>query len=115
MNIVEMKKMIGDFHRKVGTIQHYEELNELGLDPFDATGNFSNSSLPALTQFCRINKDYHITTYLGGKHVNYVVEGDHVYVLAEGDTNPELELVLPKEFYDHLLTLLKKLCGRPEI
>ena len=63
----------------------------LDIVPTTQLGLFARTRLGELQAFCRSNPEYHIVSFL--KHnsiqVNAVVEGAGLYMLGQGDSDPE--------------------------
>ena len=98
------KKLNSDFHRKVGTINWYEDLEAIGLTPLNVGCSFWECHLEMLLKFCHDHPEYHIITRLSAhKTVNRLVRGGYLFSLASGDKDPDLERVYPPEVVDHMM------------
>ena len=90
---IEMLVSIDDFTARVGLINSYIELEWLGFKLNNYCASFKPANLSALLEFCRINSEYHVVTYVSpGRYVNKYVSGARTYCLANGDKNPALVL-----------------------
>ena len=103
MDISYYKRLNGEFSRRIGLMTYYVDLEKLGLSPRSAIGTFWPRDIPILLEFCRKNPNYHIVTDVkSGGRVNKYVEGNHMYKLAKGDTDPDLQLQFPQEVKNHI-------------
>lgn len=118
LDVEYYKQLNYDFHKKVGSLGWYEDLEAIGITPRDAVGTFGSSDTTMLLKFCKDNPQYHIITRLSAaKTVNKFVNGNYIYTLAAGDRNPNLELNFPPEVVDHLMSDIMALIQRvkPEV
>jgi hypothetical protein len=84
---------IDEFHRRVGLVGSYLELEWLGFKIESYGGSFRARRLPELIGFCTANPEYHIVTYTDlGRFANKNVPDKDLYFLAKGDKNPNLVL-----------------------
>lgn len=113
LDIAYYKRINSEFHRRVGTLNWYEDLEALGFTPDCVIGAFYLSDIPALQQFCLSNSKYHIVTYISSLvMVNRFDKSGRFYFLADGDKDPSIELVFPQEVDDHLAAEFHLLLNR---
>ena len=79
------------FEERTGLLSSWE-LEELGFHMDDLSGMFGDSAAGILVEFCTKNPQYHIVSASCGRFENRYVSGRNVYMLAEGDKNPNLVL-----------------------
>ena len=118
MDIRYYKHLGHTFKERTGTILWYEDLLELGLEPRNVAASFYESDCNLLQSFCRENPEFHIVTRISDYlTVNKFVPGNHLFRLARGDQDPELELVYPPEIVDHLMGEIELIVKRmkPEV
>ena len=80
------------FAERTGELSDWRELLRLGLEPDTVGGGFSSEKAEILLNYVLRDSAYHIITYVGpDRYVNRFVEGpNNLYLLADGDANPNL-------------------------
>ncbi len=90
-----------------------DHLDLCGIVPDTLIGYFFSTRLPELIQYCKTHPQYHIMSLLPNQvKVNRSVEAARLFILAEGDADPELWYSPPfdqKNFED--LEIYKFDCG----
>ena len=114
-NQLEVTNDIGPFYRRIGLLCTYPQLEWLGFYLDNSEGMFTLSQSRMLLEFCRDNPEYHVVTCTHpGRLENRYVPGKNVYLLAEGDKNPNLVLdmfwkknacLLEEEMFDQALAI----------
>ncbi|MBM4253979.1 MAG: hypothetical protein FJ146_18585 [Deltaproteobacteria bacterium] len=90
---VELMVIFDDYFDRVGVVKNFYELERLGLTGHDFCGCFGTDLLPSLKMFIAENPTYHIVSSLGeGRVVNRLCENARSYLIANGDSEPLLEL-----------------------
>ena len=113
LDIARYKKMNHEFDRRVGLLNWYEDLEALGFQTTCISGSFSHRDVPMLEEYCKDNPSYHIVSFISLIHtVNRLDYRGSSFFLANGDSDPSLELILPQEVSDHFATELKLLIDR---
>lgn len=113
LEIEYYKEKNSDFYMKTGIICWYEDLENLGLTPRTVTGTFIAPDVPTLQKFCEQNPQYHIVSTISElKKVNKYLPGNHTYKLANGDSNPDLEIVYPPEMIEHVASEIMLIAKR---
>jgi hypothetical protein len=90
------------FEERTGLLSSWE-LARLGFQMNDLSGMFWECSTGILLEFCKNNSQYHIVSASCGRFENRYVPGKNVYMLAEGDRNPNLVLDMCLKRDQHLL------------
>ena len=91
------------FMERVGIIKDYYELYQIGIDSDTLLGGFYSSTSWKLKKYCLRYSGYHIVSHFKGqKWLNRYEPGAVCYYLADGDDDPELELILSKNSVDQL-------------
>ena len=81
------------FSERTGPLWNYSELNGLGFRMFSFTGAFWPSDVPMLLDYCKKNPCYHIISITAsGIYKNCYMPDQRLYVLGDGDSNPDFEL-----------------------
>ena len=107
------KRINHEFYTRVGVIECAERLGAMGLETISIIGTFWPKTAPQLLDICAKDNKIHIVSSLqAGLLVNRYVEGDHRYWLADGDSDPNLELRLPPEVVNHIFSELNQLIRR---
>jgi len=80
------------FVERTGMLTNWRELLPLGLEPDTVGGAFDRCRVQVLLSFVSANPAYHIITFVGPyRYVNkFVAEGKTLYLLADGDSDPNL-------------------------
>ena len=113
VDIEYYKRINHEFFKRVGAINCVDRLHEMGLNPTSIIGTFWPRDVPKLIEVCARNPNLHIITNTKlGITVNRYVEGDGRYQLADGDSDPNLELRLPPEVINHIFSELNHLIRR---
>ena len=116
VDIAYYKRINSEFYRRVGVINCVLRLNKLGLEPQCIIGTFYLSDIEKLFEICNENPSFHIITHIGsGLTVNHFVQGKYRFRLAEGDSDPSIELRLPPEVCNHFLAELNHFIRRANI
>ncbi|MBM4253805.1 MAG: hypothetical protein FJ146_17700 [Deltaproteobacteria bacterium] len=90
---IELYTDCDGFEARVGLIRNYYQLKFLDFDVQSFSGCFRLDSAAMLLEFCRVNPDFHVVSCVApGRYVNYYEPGDHVYFLADGDSDPSVVL-----------------------
>ena len=90
-NNLEITDDCDAFEERTGLLSN-PELEELGFHMDDLSGMFDDYSDGMLLAFCAKNPRYHVVSVSCGRFENRHVPGRNVYMLAEGDKNPNLVL-----------------------
>lgn len=113
LDIAWYQKLNHEFDRRVGLLNWYEDLEALGFQTTCISGSFSHKELPKLERYCKSNPDYHIVSFISLIHtVNRLDYRGSSFFLANGDSDPSLELILPQEVSDHFTTEFELLIDR---
>ena len=116
IDLAYYKKLNSKFVRRIGIISCADRLIEMGLEPRDISGTFWARDIESLRAVCTNNSKLHIVTNVGlSQTVNKYVEGPHTYRLADGDSDPSLELKVPPEVINHLFAELDHFIRRANI
>jgi hypothetical protein len=90
---VELMLDITEFYDRVGIIADDRELAWLGFNLDIFLLGFRPVHLPKLLDFCREHPEYHVASFVGPERLaNKYVPGRNLYLLANGDRNPNLVL-----------------------
>ena len=90
-NYLEITDDFDAFEERIGLLSSWD-LEEQGFQLEDLSGMFWECSIGILQEFCIKNSKYHIVSASCGRFENRYVLGRNVYMLAEGDKNPNLVL-----------------------
>jgi hypothetical protein len=92
------------FYRRIGLLKTYRQLKLLGLFIDEIIAAFDESQTGMLQDFCAENPDCHIVTFTEpGRLENRFVPNNNLYMLANGDQNPDLVLDIFWKKDRHLL------------
>ena len=92
------------FYRRIGLLCTYQQLQPLGFNHNEIIAVFDESQTGILLDFCSENPDCHIVTYTQpGRMENRFVPNKNLYMLANGDQNPNLVLDIFWKKDRHLL------------
>jgi hypothetical protein len=105
----EYEGVIQAFDDRVGLIQDYWEVHLIGLESDDASGVFFASRLQVLQSYCKKNPAYHIVSLKNHNYFNRPIVGMKGYFLADGDKDPELELLCPPNIVDQIAAFVAHL------
>src|SRR5262245_43535849 len=101
MNEKIMLNRLDEFYERVGAIELYHHLPwEPVMPPF-----FSNDEIERLAKFVRANPAYHIITVAQRANIVYnrFLDNGAAWMLADGDTDPELTSVTtPRKLQEDL-------------
>ncbi|MBM4253599.1 MAG: hypothetical protein FJ146_16650 [Deltaproteobacteria bacterium] len=90
---IEFTTSYEEFRDRVKLICSYKEIEWLGLEPKSISGMFFRDDATTLLRFCRENPSYHIVTITGPtRYENRFIADQRIYLLAQGDSNPQLLL-----------------------
>lgn len=92
-----------EFINRTKPVRDHLELED--IVPDSLIGIFFPKRLPELMQYCKSHPQYHIMSVLPKQvKVNRAVESAGLYLLAEGDSDPDLWYGLPfnQEHYEEL-------------
>ena len=106
MSLEEAKERNYLFRRRIGTISDYEVLRFYGLEPLNIAGSFGREHLPQLVELCEAEPSLHIYTRLSDRVVNKIDPMGLIFGLADGDPDPSLELLDPKELTQQLSAMM---------
>ena len=81
---------------------------DLGFEDNDLNAFFGKKSISMLTEFCKVNPEFHIVTKHEGKVYNRLVPEYDQFYFADGDPDPSLEAVVNFECTDEELRELGK-------
>lgn len=103
-----------EFLRKVSflTILEFDEY-ELSISPDCGTGHFDYTSLPQLLEFCQSHPEFHIISMPEhGVYINSCIPGSDLFLLGEGDCDPNLiwdpALIVDESFLQSLNSTFKR-------
>ena len=82
------------FCKKTGILFNQSQFAPTPFRPDNVSGVFGESFKTALLEFCRLNPRYHIISATDGVFENKYAPNRNLYMLAEGDNNPNLVLNL---------------------
>ncbi len=81
------------FYSRIGLLKTYRQLRPLGLEISEIIAVFDQSQIGMLQEFCTENPDHHIVTLTRPERLeNRFVPNNNLYMLANGDSNPDLVL-----------------------
>ena len=101
---LEITNDSSSFYRKIGLLKTYRQLKPLGLAINEIIAMFDESQTGMLQDFCEENPDCHIVTFTQpGRLENRFVPNNNLYMLADGDQNPDLVLDIFWKKDRHLL------------
>jgi len=100
---VELTMDGSEFQKRVKVLYDNDELEWLGLKPFDLIGGFAEGDEVALLAFCAENPQYHIVSCDGERIYNRYIPDLNRYYLAGGEQNP---YIVYNPWVDPLLPVL---------
>ena len=90
-NYSEMVDDFSQFRERTGLLCSLSEVETLGFHVDNIAGTFWESHIPMLLDFCKENPLYHVVTSTRpGRFENKYIPHRNLYILAEGDKNPNL-------------------------
>ena len=91
-NYLEITDDCDLFYERTGILRRPSQLQALGIPSDDIGTAFWEKSTGMLLEFCVENPRYHVVSASSGRFENRYVPGRNIYMLAEGDRNPNFVL-----------------------
>ena len=91
-NLQEITDDWNEFRKRTGMMLNPSQFAALPFRPDNVCGAFGESQARQLLEFCGEHPEFHIISSTSGVFENRYVPHQNLYMLAEGDSNPNLVL-----------------------